>query len=422
VDLVSKLAAVILGLAVAVYGSLEVWLSHQSYDDPAARRFCAAWLCPEEFSEARTALLHQAGQQGHSAYVLREFQRAVLLDSASAYRWADLAEAEAARGLLDAARYSLRRALAAGPGNPAILFRAADFEWRMGDAQASIRNAAAILRNPELSAFDADVFSLYARMLQAGQSITLNDILKRGIPPSSPAALSFLDFWIDRDQLEEAQKTWHWLLDRSLVDARATGKYTDFLIRCGHPQEAAAEWKQGHGAGASQYAVSNWIFNGGFEQVPKPGPFDWHMNTGADGESSRTRDRVYQGKWSLKLQGAESGRAANSANENSAYQETVVQKGDWRLRAYIKTDRVGTAEGIALHVYDVEEPARLGVATAAFSGTKDWTLVNQVFAVGPETKLVRVEVVRQAQADAQPQSDRTFGTAWLDALELSPVH
>jgi tetratricopeptide (TPR) repeat protein len=420
-DLVSKLAAVILGLAVAVYGSLEIWLSHQSYDDPGARRFCAAWLCPEEFSEARTALLHQAGQLGHSAYVLREFQRALLLDSASAYRWEDLAEAEAARGRLDAARYSLQRALAAGPGNPAILFRAAEFEWRTGDAQASIRNAAAILRNPELSAFYGDAFSLYARMLQAGPSITLDYILEHGIPPTSPAALRFLDFWIDRDQLEEAQKTWRWLLDRSPADARATGKYTDFLIRCGHPEEAAAEWKQGNRADGAQYGVSNWIFNSGFEQAPKPGPFDWHMDTRADGESSRTRDQVYQGKWSLKLQGTGRSHAANSANENSAYQETVVQTGDWRLRAYLKTDHVGASEGIALHVYDVEEPARLSVATAALSGTRDWTLVDRVFAVAPETKLVRVEVVRQAQTTAQPQSDRALGKAWLDSLELSPV-
>jgi tetratricopeptide (TPR) repeat protein len=388
---VTKFAAVLLGVILAAYGSVEVWLSRQSYDDPVARWFCAAWLCPGEFRDARTSALQQAGAHRHAIYALNEFQRAVLLDSASAYRWADLAEAEMNVRQVDSAKYCYQRALAAGPGNPAILLRAADFAFRTNDPEATVRSLSAILRNPELAAYYPAAFVIYRRM-----NLPISELLENALPANSTAALAFLQFWMDGNQVAEADATWKWMLERSLADEQAAGTYVTFLMRHHEEELAASEWKRFNGGSMPGYGVTNWIFNGGFEEAPKPGPLDWHGIA-----ASRVDDVAHDGRWSLKL-----------TNKN-VYQETVVTPGRWRIRAYMKT----SGAGLALGVYDaepgIEQFGRLNIHTNALTGANDWTLVERTFVVGPETKVVRVEVMREGPAKS--------GSAWIDSVELSPV-
>ncbi|HEY3936971.1 MAG TPA: hypothetical protein VGL97_06050 [Bryobacteraceae bacterium] len=393
--LVTRVAAVLLGLILAAYGSMEVWVSRQSYDNAAVRRFCAAWLCPEEFTEFRAAALQQAGSHGHSIYALQEFQRAVLLDSASAYRWADLAEAEWNARQVDSAKYCYQRALAAGPGNPAILLRVADFAFRTHDAQATTRSLSAILRNPELTAYYPAAFQIYRRM-----NLPIGELLENAIPQSSTAALPFLQFWMDGNQLAEAHATWTWMLEHSLADDKAAADYVGFLIRNHEDDEAMSEWKRYNGGSMPSYGATNWVFNGGFEEAPKPGPLDWHGIGAGNANVSRVNDNSHDGEWSVKL--TPSGKA--SAHPEALYQDTVLKPGLWHIRGYIKTKDV--AADLTLGVYDVLTPSRLDIHTDPLSGTHDWTLVERTFRIG-ETKLARVEV---------------SGAGWIDSVELSPAH
>ncbi len=88
-----------------------------------------AWLCPEEFWDTRTFTMLQQSASGASAHLLPDFQRALKEDSASAYAWANLAEVERDAQQYGKAKYSFHRAIMAGPANPAILFRAANFAF-----------------------------------------------------------------------------------------------------------------------------------------------------------------------------------------------------------------------------------------------------------------------------------------------------
>ena len=130
----TKLLGSLLGLVLAGYGAVEVWLGNMPYESPTRRPYCQAWLCPEEFWETRTFTLRQESANGASATLLPEFQRALVNDSASAYAWANLAETERDAQNPVLAKYCFQRALLAGPKSPAILFRAANYWFSIGDS------------------------------------------------------------------------------------------------------------------------------------------------------------------------------------------------------------------------------------------------------------------------------------------------
>jgi len=399
-----------LGLLLVGYGSIQVWLGKMSYDNPLKHRFCSAWQCPEEFWETRTFTLLQQSAGGGSALLLPEFQRALLTDSASAYAWANLAEAERDARQPALAKYCFQRALAAGPGNPAILFRAANFAFQTGDRAETMRNLSAILRNPDLESYYQAAFLTYSRL-----GAPIEELLDKGIPPVSTAAEPFLQFWMDDNKVAEANAAWKWMVKRSLTSEKSCGSYVSFLVRNNQIDQAVEEWRRANAKTAANYQVLNWVFNGGFETEPKAGPFDWHIETTPDVEATRVQDVSRDGQWSVRLVFA----GNSNVDYHGVHQEAVIAPGQWRIHAFLKLDGVTTDQGIAIRVYDAVQPARLDVRTEARTGTSSWNEVERAFAVGPETKLVRVELMR---GSSRKIDSKIAGRAWVDSLDLSPVH
>lgn len=369
--------------------------------------FCRSWLCPEEFSDQRTLALVRNSAKG-SAHSLSELQRALQLNSASAYRWADLGEAELNLNHKDQASYCFERALAAGPGNPAILLRAANFNFAIKNERASLRNLEAILRNPELGDYYQRAFLTYSRM-----DVSLDEILQ-GLPKAAPAAEAFLDFWIKDNREAQAARTWGWMTANGVATDKSAANYVSFLIRGKHADIAAEQWQKFNGKTNSSYRESNWVFNGSFESDPKPGPFDWHIESTHDLEASREEDTAFDGQNALRLVFA--GR--ENVNYPQVFQETVLSPGMWKLRAVLKLDGVSANHGVALHVSDADQPKRLDIDTEPLTGTSGWVPVEKTFLVDSGTKLVRLEVVRRI---LQTNEGTVSGTAWIDGVELTPV-
>ena len=215
----------LLGLVLLGYGAVQAWLGNLSYDDPAKRRFCAAWLCPEEFYEKRTFTMLQQSAAGNSAKLLPEFQRALVEDSASAYAWANLAEVERDAQQFDKAKYCYQRSLIAVPSNPAILFRAANFAFERGDTEETLHDLSDVLRNPELFSYYPAAFLTYSRL-----DLPIDQLLDKGVPPLATAAEPFLQFWIEDKKVPEAKATWNWMVKHSLTSEKSTGEYTTFLV------------------------------------------------------------------------------------------------------------------------------------------------------------------------------------------------
>jgi tetratricopeptide (TPR) repeat protein len=399
----------LLGLVLAGFGAVQVWLGNFSYDSSLRRHYCAVWLCPQEFWEARTFTMLQQSAGGASGQLLPEFRRALVSNAASAYAWANLAEVERDAQQFTLAKYCFQRAVAAGPGNPAILFRAANFAFLAGDRAETLRDLAAILRNPDLGNYYQPAFLTYSRL-----GAPMEEVLNQGIPVTPFAAEPFLQFWMDDNKVPEATATWNWMLIHSLTTERSCGSYVSFLVRNNRIDAAAREWRRANLKVAPTYQVLNWIFNGGFEMDPKLGPFDWHIETTSDVEATRVQDVSRDGQWSVKL--AFDGKS--NVDYHGVYQEAAIGPGEWRVRAFLKSDGITTDQGVSVRVYDVADPNRLDVRTIARSGTSPWSEAERVFAVGPETKLVRVEVMRDA---SQRFDGRIEGRVWVDSLDLSPA-
>lgn len=63
---------------------------------------------------------------------------ALARDPASPFRWSDVAEAAFESGDIRTARYCRDRALLLGPNVPAILLRAANLSWLLGDTASAV--------------------------------------------------------------------------------------------------------------------------------------------------------------------------------------------------------------------------------------------------------------------------------------------
>jgi hypothetical protein len=400
----------LLGLVLVGYGGIQAWLGNTSYDNAVKRRYCAAWQCPQEFWDNRTASMLRESAAGGSAALLPELLRGLLLDSASAYAWANVAEAERDARQMGLAKYCFDRALAAGPGNPAILFRAAQFALLTGDPADVLHDVANILRNPDLTSYYPAAFQTYSRL-----NLPIDELLDKGMPPVATAVEPFLQFWMDGNRQPEAAATWHWMVRHSLTTENSCGRYVSFLEQHNEIAAAALEWRRAYGTQAANYQVLNWIFNAGFEMEPKPGPFDWHIETAPDVEATRVQDVSRDGQWSVRLYFD----GKSDPEYHGLYQDAAIAAGRWSARAFVKMDEIAADQGIALRVYDPRDPRRLDVRVEAKNGTSEWAEVNRDFVVSPQTNLVRVEIMRGRRSSKM--DNKIAGRAWVDSLYLSPI-
>jgi len=404
-----KIYATILGATVAAYAFLGLWINRANPDSKWARPFCAAWLCPDEFSPERVYQLQQESAAGESGRAIAEFKRALILDPASAYRWADLGEVMLNAHKVETAKYCFERAVAAGPHSPAILFRAANFYFTIGDSEHTMRCLSRILSNPDLQAYYSPAFLTYSRM-----NLPIEEVLAAGVPPNELAARSFLRFEMQSNHIDDAQAIWRWMAARSLEDDALTREYLDFLIHNNQAEPAAEAWESLNARHAADYRRTNWVFNGSFEAAPRTSPLDWQIASTEDVEAKRVDGVAKDGRWSLELLF----RGSENVDYHGVKQEAVIHPGKWELRAFVKTQDITTDQGVAIRIFDAVQPQRLDASTEALTGTHDWTAVSRTVDAGPQTKLVQVEVMRAA---SQTFDNKIAGTAWVDSVELTPV-
>ena len=172
-----------------LYGTLNLWLTKTKSVD-AGQSLCSVYLCQPLNVDLPTTIDEAPDKP------LAIAESALQIDPSSAYRWADLADTEIDARNIDGGRFCIHRALALAPGNPAILFRSANFFLRIQDYPETIQRLFAVLRNPDLAAYYDRVFRLYSQM-----DVPLADLLNEGIPRSPDAANSFLRFWVGSRQV-----------------------------------------------------------------------------------------------------------------------------------------------------------------------------------------------------------------------------
>ena len=137
-----RLIILFLGAALAIGSTTSLLLFHESH--PARL-------------QAQEAL-----ESGDPRRALDLYISELRLDSASPYRWADVAEAFAAAGDIPHARRCFERARQLGPHIPQIWVRDANFHWEIDEPDAALSASARVLAT--VPDYDAVIFSTFDRL------------------------------------------------------------------------------------------------------------------------------------------------------------------------------------------------------------------------------------------------------------------
>ena len=184
--------------------------------------------------------------------------------------------------------------LVLAPHSAVFLLRVADFHFQIGENQEALPITARILAL--IPDYDSVIFSEYIRFVDRTE-----DVLRFGLPEDRRAAKSWLQFLMQAGRLDDAQRTWDWVVGHGYADNALAGEYAEFLIRQGHPDLAASAWAQYMGPRADDYDKSTYLFNGDFESDPAQSPFDWNVARTEGVEVTRDCTTASSGKCSLRI-------------------------------------------------------------------------------------------------------------------------
>jgi tetratricopeptide (TPR) repeat protein len=395
------------GAALIAAGSLEIAIARSDFESAAVRPFCRAGLCADQFSLERVFEISQKATLGDPRGELEDFKQAIDLSPASAYRWADLGEAEFNVRDISKAEYAFSQALKAGPRSPVIRMRAANLYFQIGDEQQVSRNLMALLSDPGAEDFYQTAFLTYSRL-----GLPISEVLSQGVPQRKDVLSRLLTFWTNANRVDEAVATWQWADERSLADKESMRDFFAFLIRRDRQPLAQQLWQDRGDKREPNYRVTNWIYNPGFESLPELSPFDWTIDQRREVEAGRVQDVTYAGTWSFRIRF----NGESNLTYYQTYQDMVLPPGRYKFSAMVKTDHVTTDEGMRLHISDHANQSKLNLWTDTAVGTQDWKRIEKQFDVPEGIKLIRLEIARTSSTIFD---NKIGGTAWIDDLRLS---
>jgi hypothetical protein len=397
-----------LGAILTAYCSVGVlsetlWQNNEQVN----RVLCQVFLCNNAPLVWRGRDQLTRGKAENIQQAITTFRTVLQRDPQDPYRWVDLGDAFLEAGQKEDARYCFGQVLVLAPRSAVFLLRVADFHFQIGENQEALPITARILAL--IPDYDSVIFNDYIRVVDRTE-----DVLRFGLPEGRRAAKSWLQFLIQAGRLGDAQRTWDWVAGHGYADNALAGEYAEFLIRQGHPDSAASAWSQHLGARADDYDKSTYLFNGDFESDPVPSPFDWDVAHTEGVDVTRDCTTASSGKCSLRIRFAGTQNLGFAAASQLAY----VRPGTYRFHAFIRTEALTTDQGIRFRISDAEVPAHLDEVFGQFTGSSPWSSVDHDLAVAPNTRLLRIEVIRQASMKFDNKVD---GTAWIDDLKLEPI-
>jgi tetratricopeptide (TPR) repeat protein len=366
-----------------------------------------AW---DHATELRNRVPREQMPQGKEENVqqpITMFRTALQRDPQDPYRWTDLGDAFLEAWQKEDARYCFGQVLVLASHSAPFLLHVADFHFIVGENQEALPITARILAL--IPDYDSVIFNKYIRNVDRTE-----DILRLGLPGGSRAAKSWLHFLIQAARLDDAHRTWDWVVGRGYSDTTLAGEYTDFLVRQGHPELATSVWAQYMGSRADDYDKSTYLFNGDLESDPAQSPFDWNFAHTEGADVTRDCTTAGAGKCALRISFAGTQNLAFAAASQLAF----VRPGAYRFHGFIRTEGVTTDQGIRFRISDAEVPANLDEIFGQFTGSNPWSSINHDLVVAPKTRLLRIEVLRQP---SMKFDNKVAGTAWIDDLKLEPI-
>jgi hypothetical protein len=365
---------------------------------------CRYLPCPDRPLAREAYASSWSGEPDAALRSMAAFEEALRRNPASAYRWADLADALARAGDDEKARACFDRAVEMGPLAPPILNRAGNFYLASGDREKGMALHARILE--QTREYDGLIFSYYDAL-----EIPIKAVFQHAIAEHEGAAQAYFRHLLPTATAEDVEQAWRRLLERDLANGSLPGEYVSRLLNRGHyPQakEVLAEFARRKGLALDE---GNLVFNGSFEHEALEALLDWNVSPLDNVHVSRDDEVAKDRRYSLKVE--------FDGSENLVYrhawQKVVVSGEELRFQGFVRTRGLTTDEGVAFRIFDAEQPSRLSVRTPALTRTTDWQRVEKTFLVPGDTRLVQVQLTRERSGKID---NRIAGTVWIDAVEL----
>jgi tetratricopeptide (TPR) repeat protein len=352
------------------------------------------------------------GEQGGDAdprEMARAFQIATRLGPRRAENWAGLGEALDLAGDNSGAARAYQRAIELFPRSPDINWQFANFLLRSGGAMAPLRRA--MEGDPSLrqGAFD----------LAWRAGIPREQILQI-LPARQDILSAYLDYLDATGRVDAAADAWKRVLaSPEPVNFDAACRYFDALLYAHRVDELAPVWAAlaHHDPERIRWQpdAANRITNGGFEEPPLGGGFDWRIVPIEGADASFDTEIVHGSSRSLLLHF--DGKHNLDFGHVVQY---VTAEPDTRYRfiAYARSEGITTDSGPRIAVYDAYDRAALAVETEGVTGTTSWQEQRLEFHTGPKTKLLVVQLIR---TPSRKLDNQIAGTLWLDDFSLTAL-
>jgi hypothetical protein len=361
--------------------------------------FCRFHVCATSrlADQARGALADPSPVAGLLA--TQQYREALRRNPADAYRWCEAGQAMLLAGDRVNAGKAFQRAVELAPNTPAVLLQAAGFHLRSGTPAAALPLAAHILSL--FRDYDELIFLLYDR-----SGLPIDEILNSGVPPDRAAAQSYFFHTLRNGDVEVCRRAWIWLGAHACLDDKAAARYVGYLIEQHRYADAAAAWSGYLGPRSGDYPRQNLVFNGNF-QAPFTGCLlDWTPASIDHVEEARDE--------SVSRAGTASFRVGFDGTTNLDYhglsQLVVLSPGDYRFSAWLKSQDLTTDRGLAVRLFDPDQPSRLDASTPEISGTSDWRTASIRFTVSAQTHTVKIQLTRRG---SMKFDNKISGIAWI---------
>jgi len=413
-----KLTAVLLAIVASVPLSVSLWSHYRT--DVYSRQGTPESLQQAIALQPASAELHNRlgrvllySSAGDATRARGELERAAALDPRKATYTIHLALDMELTGDFEGAARAIERARRAEPRTPSILWHETNFWLRREQNERAIGLARELLRMaPEYTGRAVPL------LLRVTPGSTLLDEV---VPKDVSAYGNVLEAFRREDRIESAAKFWERAVELGQpLPEGIVRMFVDWVLGRGQPELALRAWSDAARNGwiaVDPETLSQPLYNADFRYPLLNFGFDWRVQANEEASVWVQSGGLRGGQQSLCVQFSQDARG----DYTGVYHYAPVQPGyHYELRASMRTEKLISGRGAWLQVQEMAAGRSVSPSTEPMMGTNPWKEVLLQFETGPETKLVRLTLVRPAPTRKEPPSSGLVCVSPLEWKLLGP--
>jgi tetratricopeptide (TPR) repeat protein len=342
-----------------------------------------------------------------------ELEYATQLDPRSASYAIDFALALELVGDFDGAARAISAARRAEPRTPAVLWQETNFWLRREQNGRALGLARELLRMaPE---YTGRTVPLFLRVM------TGTELLERLVPGDIAALAVVLEIFRREDRLDAAERLWQ----RSVELGQALPEgyvraFVDWVLSRGQGELALRAWSEAarkRWSGVEPESLAQPFYNADFRYPLLNFGFDWRVLPHPEASVWVESRGPKAGEESLCVQFSEDAR---SEYAGVLHYVPVEPSYHYALNTSMRTEKLVSHTGAWLQVQEAAPGRAITPSTDPVMGSTPWKNVALQFETGPETRLVRLVLVRPAATTNEPPAGGLVCIAPVEWKALGP--